>query len=95
MPVPMTVTELLDPKCVVVPLAAANKREAIDALVDAMASPSIDPGRVDDLTVFGKASGTFGFVLFASGRCLRGSGTSCAGGRPRSSSSHGWPPIRG
>jgi len=34
-------------------------------LVDAMASPSIDPGRVDDLTVFGKASGTFGFVLFA------------------------------
>lgn len=51
MPVPMTVTELLDPKCVVVPLAAANKREAIDALVDAMAST----GRVSDAAAVKKA----------------------------------------
>ena len=36
MPVPMTVTEILDPQCVVVPLAAASKREAIDSLVDAL-----------------------------------------------------------
>ena len=34
MPVPMTVTEILDPQCVVVPLDATTKRGAIDALVD-------------------------------------------------------------
>ena len=51
MPVPMTVTELLDPKCVVVPLAAATKREAIDALVDSMAAT----GRVSDPAAVKKA----------------------------------------
>lgn len=51
MPVPMTVTELLDPQCVVVPLNATTKREAIDGLVDAMAST----GRVSDASAVKKA----------------------------------------
>lgn len=51
MPVPMTVTDLLDPQCVVVPLNASTKREAIDGLVDAMAST----GRVSDAAAVKKA----------------------------------------
>ena len=51
MPAPMTVTELLDPQCVVVPLAASTKREAIDGLVDAMAAK----GRVSDAAAVKKA----------------------------------------
>ena len=51
MPAPMTVTELLDPQCVVVPLAASTKREAIDGLVDAMAAK----GRVSDASAVKKA----------------------------------------
>lgn len=51
MPVPMTVTELLDPQCVVVPLNAATKREAIDGLVDAMAAA----GRLSDASAVKKA----------------------------------------
>ena len=51
MPVPMTVTEILDPQCVVVPLAAASKREAIDALVDALSLT----GRVSDAGAVKKA----------------------------------------
>ncbi len=51
MPVPMTVTEILDPQCVLVPLAARTKREAIDALVDALAAS----GRVSDAAAVKKA----------------------------------------
>lgn len=51
MPVPMTVTEILDPQCVLVPLVAGTKREAIDALVDALAST----GRVSDAAAVKKA----------------------------------------
>ena len=51
MPVPMTVTEILDPQCVLVPLVAATKREAIDALVDALAAT----GRVSDAAAVKKA----------------------------------------
>ena len=51
MPVPMTVTEILDPQCVVVPLAAASKRDAIDALVDALSLT----GRVSDAAAVKKA----------------------------------------
>ncbi|MFM7799606.1 MAG: PTS sugar transporter subunit IIA [Planctomycetota bacterium] len=51
MPVPMTVTDLLDSQCVVVPLNASTKREAIDGLVDAMAST----GRVLDAAAVKKA----------------------------------------
>jgi fructose-specific phosphotransferase system IIA component len=47
----MTVTDLLDPQCVVVPLNASTKREAIDGLVDAMAST----GRVSDAAAVKKA----------------------------------------
>jgi len=51
MPVPMTVTEILDPQCVLVPLVAGTKREAIDALVDALAST----GRVSDAAAVKKS----------------------------------------
>ena len=51
MPVPMTVSELLEPQCAVVPLTAGTKREAIDALVDAMATS----GRVTDAAAVKKA----------------------------------------
>jgi hypothetical protein len=34
-------------------------------LVDTVAAADIDPARIDDLTVFGKLSGSFGLVLFA------------------------------
>ncbi len=51
MPVPMTVSELLEPQCAVVPLNAGTKREAIDALVDAMATS----GRVTDAAAVKKA----------------------------------------
>lgn len=51
MPVPMTVTEILDPQCVVVPLPAQTKRAAIDALVDALAAS----GRVSDAAAVKKA----------------------------------------
>ena len=51
MPVPMTVTEILDPQCVVVPLVAGSKREAIDALVDALCLT----GRVSDAAAVKKA----------------------------------------
>ena len=51
MPVPMTVTEILDPQCVLVPLVAGTKREAIDALVDALAAT----GRVSDAVAVKKA----------------------------------------
>ena len=51
MPVPMTVSELLEPQCAVVPLNAGSKREAIDALVDAMATS----GRVTDAAAVKKA----------------------------------------
>ena len=51
MPVPMTVTEILDPQSVVVPLTASTKREAIDALVDALAVS----GRVSDPAAVKKA----------------------------------------
>lgn len=51
MPVPMTVSELLEPQCAVVPLNAGTKREAIDALVDAMAAS----GRVTDAAAVKKA----------------------------------------
>ena len=51
MPAPMTVSEILDPQCVVVPLQAANKREAIDALVDALGTA----GRVTDTAAVKKA----------------------------------------
>ncbi len=51
MPVPMTVTEILDPQCVVVPLIASTKREAIDSLVDALALT----GRVSDPAAVKKA----------------------------------------
>lgn len=39
-----TVNEILDPQCVVVPLNATNKRDAIDLLVDSM----VAAGRVQD-----------------------------------------------
>ena len=51
MPVPMTVSELLEPQCAVVPLAASTTREAIDALVDARAAS----GRVTDAAAVKKA----------------------------------------
>jgi fructose-specific phosphotransferase system IIA component len=51
MPAPMTVTEILDPQCVVVPLVASTKREAIDALVDALSLT----GRISDANAVKKA----------------------------------------
>lgn len=51
MPGPLTVTEILDPQCVLVPLVAANKREAIDALVDALVLSS----RISDASAVKKA----------------------------------------
>jgi fructose-specific phosphotransferase system IIA component len=48
---PLTVNELLDPQCVVVPLVAANKRDAIDQLVDSMAAA----GRISDAAAVKKA----------------------------------------
>jgi fructose-specific phosphotransferase system IIA component len=51
MPAPMTVTEILDPQCVVVPLVAHTKREAIDALVDALSLT----GRISDANAVKKA----------------------------------------
>lgn len=51
MAVPQTVNEILDPQCVVVPLQAANKRDAIDQLVDSMAAA----GRISDAAAVKKA----------------------------------------
>jgi fructose-specific phosphotransferase system IIA component len=51
MPAPLTVNDILDPQCVVVPLQAANKRDAIDQLVDAMATA----GRISDAATVKKA----------------------------------------
>jgi len=51
MPAPMTVTEILDPQCVLVPLVASGKREAIDALVDSLAAA----GHVTDAAAVKKA----------------------------------------
>ncbi len=51
MPAPLTVSEILDPQCVVVPLQASTKREAIDMLVDALAAA----GRVTDAAAVKKA----------------------------------------
>lgn len=48
---PLTVNDILDPQCVVVPLKAATKREAIDALVDSMAAA----GRIADAATVKKA----------------------------------------
>jgi fructose-specific phosphotransferase system IIA component len=48
---PLTVNEILDPQCVVVPLAATSKRDAIDQLVDAMAAA----GRIGDAAAVKKA----------------------------------------
>lgn len=48
---PLTVNEILDPQCVVVPLNASTKREAIDQLVDAMAAA----GRISDAAAVKKA----------------------------------------
>ncbi len=48
---PLTVNEILDPQCVIVPLHAATKREAIDQLVDSMAAA----GRISDAEAVKKA----------------------------------------
>jgi fructose-specific phosphotransferase system IIA component len=48
---PLTVNEILDPQCVIVPLQAATKREAIDQLVDSMAAA----GRISDADAVKKA----------------------------------------
>lgn len=48
---PLTVNEILDPQCVVVPLQAKTKREAIDQLVDSM----VAAGRITDADAVKKA----------------------------------------
>lgn len=51
MPVPLTVNDILDPQCVVVPLEATSKRDAIERLVDSMAAA----GRISDAAAVKKA----------------------------------------
>lgn len=48
---PLTVNEILDPQCVVVPLQAKTKRDAIDQLVDSM----VTAGRITDADAVKKA----------------------------------------
>ncbi len=48
---PLTVNEILDPQCVVVPLQAKTKRDAIDQLVDSM----VAAGRITDADAVKKA----------------------------------------
>lgn len=48
---PLTVNEILDPQCVIVPLTASTKKDAIDQLVDSMAAA----GRITDAAAVKKA----------------------------------------